>query len=248
MDFDFPALYENYSNIELLRILLHPDQYQQEAVQAAGHILTSRDVTDDERRAAGYVIPDPVSEEKYPMTNAYHQDITTDILEAFNPEGQKTVTIFKTVFVLLCLYYLYVCYSRGSFVILSLKYGDFSGIDILYGFIYLFLIPFAMIKLYKRKKAGWFIIIGENLLSFLPGVYYVIINRHLYFARSVIFMIAFLAGFLIKPAIIAFLWQKKNTEYLAVSKQDQRNAVLVYAGLLVAGIWMTYVVTRGISI
>src|SRR5689334_486868 len=50
MNFDFHTQYKRYSNIELLKIVKHPDGYQQEAITAATQILDARQVTEEEIR------------------------------------------------------------------------------------------------------------------------------------------------------------------------------------------------------
>ena len=60
MDFDLSKEYERYSNVELLRIVLLPHQYQPAALAAAQAILATRAVTEEEQRiAAESIAPKP---------------------------------------------------------------------------------------------------------------------------------------------------------------------------------------------
>jgi hypothetical protein len=52
MDFDFHSTYAGYSNIELLKIILQKESYQQEAIKAATDILATRTVTAEEKSEA----------------------------------------------------------------------------------------------------------------------------------------------------------------------------------------------------
>ena len=56
MDFNFLEEYKNYSNSELLKIIKHPDAYQNAAVEAAKQILEVRDISEKDYEAATDVI------------------------------------------------------------------------------------------------------------------------------------------------------------------------------------------------
>src|SRR5687768_3427403 len=101
MVFNFSDKYKDYSNIELLKIIRRPDDYQPAAIEAAGLILKHRQITEEEKNFVEEFYK-AISEKKA-VSKAridFYKDKSLDFLEPVLHPG-KPVSAVKWLNILL---------------------------------------------------------------------------------------------------------------------------------------------------
>ncbi len=234
MNFDFDALYKEKSSVELLRVLFKAKDFQPQAIEAVENILASRDVTDEDRKAAGFTIwesVDQISNSDYPD----HKRVDQDLLDAFNPDEheQKSSALFNMFLLLGSLYYLRIAYTAVKSLFFAFSYESFPLYYVLYASVYVLLIPIAFYRLYKRQPFGWYVIFGETLLALISSLIYIGSSWRSISSASLYNIVLILFPMIIRPAFLYFLWQKKNSEDLGVLPQYKKRTVLICGGFVV---------------
>ena len=176
---DFFQRFEHYSNVELLKIIKRPEDYQPEAIEAAQQILSIRNISEEDQQEAELYFEDielnnRLRKEKIEGYNRAIVDFLEPILKPSNKVSpNKWLAIFL---VLVAIQYIYMLVKA---IIDLVRYID-RGIPIdwlftinLFGIVY---IPFLFILLYKRKRWGWILLLADNVLSgilLLSQAYYI---------------------------------------------------------------------------
>lgn len=91
MDLDYKAAYQVYSNAELLRIIAHPENFRPPAIEAAMSILATRNVTDEDKRLAGYDLS-PI-----PEAEAITIETAEEETGIFHETAEELSSRFKTI-------------------------------------------------------------------------------------------------------------------------------------------------------
>src|SRR6266487_3556660 len=82
MNFNFYDQYKNYSNIDLLKIVKQPDNYQAAAVEAATQILNERQVSETELQQVDKYFQDIDAKEQLKKDKInFYKEKTVDFLE-----------------------------------------------------------------------------------------------------------------------------------------------------------------------
>lgn len=164
---EFDEKYKTYSNTELLRVIVNPNDYQQIAVEAAKTIFSNRLLTEEEIKIAKDEL-EIESQEKLNKEQEKRENkdklmnIGKSIIDTVNPiqkeipSTEKTIKIISLLFGGLFLFRLYQEFGMISFMFTdSSSVWDFSMV--LY-FLPLVVIPTATILFYMRKKFGWILL------------------------------------------------------------------------------------------
>jgi hypothetical protein len=103
MPIDFHATYAGYSNVQLLTIVLQKELYDEAAVQAAGDILKTRDVTEEDRATAEKVVLQQQHNEqrRIEQREELANRVSSSIWGILFPVG-KPVTWFLKAFSVIC--------------------------------------------------------------------------------------------------------------------------------------------------
>lgn len=250
MDFDFVTLYEKFSNIELLRILLQADQYHPEAVQAANDILSARNVTDEERQAAGYSITEPAAEKNtVGVSTGHYTAVNADVLSAFEPEVHPRSVFFKISFALIGFYYARLAYNSALGLLMAFRYDYFSYQTIFFQLFYLFVMPFAMVRLYLGKKDGWYISFVETTFTIVPMLIYTF-NTWRYNLFNLTFSVRsflYVLDIFLKPYIFFFFLEKTTADHAGVNTQQKKITVFVCLVIMVIWRWLSHMINSGES-
>ena len=154
MDFDYHSKYEEYSNVELLKILLQKELFQEAAVKAAEGVLASRNVTNDEwAAAAAFIIgiskANSLKEKRREkISNSVNSRLRMFLFPANNTIGQH-IKVFSVVYLLLWLYGS-IRIFRELFMLLSYKLDLWTIIILLLQLSYLLIVYW----LYRLDRKG----------------------------------------------------------------------------------------------
>ena len=113
MNFDFYDKYKDYSNIDLLKIVRRPSEYQVAAVDGATQILSEREITQsDIDQVDNYFDEiDTETKRKTDKINSYKEKATDFFQPVFEPTSEvkpeKWLNILLLVIGLKCLWTLY---------------------------------------------------------------------------------------------------------------------------------------------
>lgn len=228
MDFDFAKLYKPYTNIELLKIIRHPEKFQEAAVNAANEILDTRTVTDEEREAAGFVIKQPEMNIGFSGHSSEQ-----DVLESFNPDANGKESLWFIIFFsLICIFYIRYFYYSFRSMLLIFEYGYYSATSLFYNLFYLFAIPLILLGFYRRKKITWFILIAENVLkfSFFTTNF---LDPQANFTGLSFNDIVILTSVLLRPVIIYFLMQPQMTVRFNITVDQKKKTLLAVLGIFI---------------
>jgi hypothetical protein len=204
MHFDFYALYKNYSNIDLLKIIQQPDNYQPLVVETASLILKERMVTEEELLAL-----------------ADKADVqATDFLEpAMIPEESTApVKWWKTFLVFITLHLLWKLFMFGFWVWLIYMFGADANIWVEAGFAVAAVFTYYLMV--KKKAWGWILFFITNTFWGISKIYYLwflIKTQGLEAAHiksNIILALVYLA-------FVSFLIRKDVSAYFQVSEKGR---------------------------
>jgi hypothetical protein len=243
MDFDFHQQFKDYSNIDLLKIVRLPANYQPAAVKAAEDILSERQISADEISVADQYIQDIENSEKNKKEKIdVLKHRVTDFLEpVINPsekvEPDKWVnilllvigiqyawTIFKTVKVLIDYFQCTYC----TF--------DIAIVISLWSLIY---IPVIFFLLLKRRRWGWILLFADNLFVLISSVsqsYIFFKYQHIHQGDTT----SFLVQIFIRAAFVSFLWRNSITEHFGVSYETKKKTALIATTATLLFIFITF--------
>lgn len=235
MKADFYSLYKTYSNVELLKIVKQPEDYQEEAVATAEEILKERLVLDEEIKSAELEllgIPSHFYTTSTEGSTTEEGDILTPLL-TLKAKTERPSWI-KIALAVIALSYAYVFYSTARLLWLvlrcemcSLGASDYIGIFLL---VYL---PLVFYFIYQRKPLGWILLFVDNLFAFISRGFNAYMIYNFQHSQSVLGPSLFI-GLLIKLAILLFLWRTEVAGYFSVDQETKlKTAVLTFLGTAV---------------
>lgn len=251
MNFDFHDKYKDYSNIELLKIVRRPTEYQVAAVDAATQILSAREIihSDLEQVDRYFHEIDTETKRKTDKINSYKEK-TADFFEpVLNPtkevKPQKWLIILLLFIGLQYLWTLYIniidfikfimyvidCKSYGfdsttgtvsSWTCFSTQFNPFIFFQILT----LIYVPIIFYLLFKRKRWGWILLFADNLFGLISTVSqsYIFFKYQQYHHGDTF---SFFSQILIKGLFVFFLWRNYISDFFSVTKETKKKTVIV---------------------
>src|SRR5687767_12431581 len=108
---DFHQRFQHYSNIDLLKIVNRPDNYQPEAIETAKQILSSRLVSDEELKEVESLFQNQALKQlaKKEKVDSYKQRFDDFLEPIFKPGNQVSPKKWLAIFlVLVAIQYIYV--------------------------------------------------------------------------------------------------------------------------------------------
>ena len=237
MNFDFYQQYKNYSNIELLKIVRRPDDYQPAAVAVAAQILHERQVTPAEISSVDEYFLDieKSAKAKKEKIDAL-KNKATDFLEPVLHPGEK-VEPNKWVNILLLIIAAQYAWSlfntaKGLIRFFQCDYCTFD-IGFLIEYLTLLYVPLIFFLLIKRRRWGWILLFSDNLFTLISSVS----QSYIFFKYQSIHhgaTTSFLLPILIKAAFVFFLWRDPIAGHFGVNHDTKKKtAVIVSAGTLI---------------
>ncbi len=234
MEFNFHEKYGTYSNIELLKIIREPEKYQPSAVDAAGQILQSREVSEEDKDRADEQLGRPDSEKmKKKLQHDLVNGVVVDLLDEEDAVSSRPAIWIVAGFALIALFYLWIFYYHiRTFVLFSdyLIYQSAAGL--FFNNIVMIYIPLIFYLVYKRRRWGWILLFTECTIATLTFI------SNTYFAMRghAIIQQAIAVPVLIHSGIIFFLCTREVALFCNVNA-DARKKTLITMGT-VAAIWL----------
>jgi hypothetical protein len=239
MTLNFYDEYKNYSNIELLKIIKRPDDYQPTAVEAAKQILQERTVSEDEVSEADnyYQSINKAKQLKKDKVDVYKEKVT-DFLEPVVKPGPE-VSPAKWVNILLVaitLQYVWSLFNTARSLIsfLKCKTCRFEIITFL-PFVSLVYVPVIFYLLFKKRRWGWILLFADNLFVLILQLD----NLSILFQPWVphgINVFSLLWPIFLRILFAFFLWRKDITAFFGVNdktkKQTAATATLLALGFI----------------
>jgi hypothetical protein len=237
--FDFLEQYQNYSTIELLKIVERPDDYQPLAVDAAAQILKERMITEEDKSAVEkyYLEIDKKEKEQKEKLKAY-KDSVTDLVEpiVYPKETVEPRKFVRILLLLIALQYAWWFFNQTKRLIRIFKHGVppfeflfyFQFINVLY-------VPIIFLLVYKRKKWGWILLFADSLFTLvllLSEVSFVIEG---YFKSLWYFYVIF-----IRLLFLLVLWRPMIAEHFKVTLHTKRNTFFLVIAIALAFLGIVY--------
>lgn len=251
MDFDFHTKYKDYSNIDLLKIVWRPDEYQIAAVNAATQILSEREIpqSDLEQVDIYFKEIDAETKRKTDKQNSYKEK-TADFFEpVLNPTTEvKPEKWLNILLLVIGLQYLWTLYINISDLVRFIKdvidcksYGfDITTETINYWTCFtsrfnplvffqiltLIYVPIIFYLLFKRKRWGWMLLFADNLFGLISTISqsYIFFKYQQYHHGNTV---SFFMQILIKGLFVFFLWKNHISDFFSVTKEMKRKTATV---------------------
>lgn len=247
MDFNFYEQYKTYSNIDLLKIIKRPNEYQQAAVTIAIQILNERVVTPEEIEQADqyYQGIENDVKAKNEKIDGYKNKATgffEPVLqpsEKVEPDKWLNILLFFTA-----LQYGWLLFNAAKRLI-RFWHVPGHGLDMYFfldvlDFLY---IPVMFFLLYKRKRWGWILLFAGNLMVFLSGLS----QSYIFFKYQFIHhgnTSSFLFPIIVSTIFIIFLWQKNITNYFNVTNKVKKITAAIVTTMSIILILIPFVIYR----
>lgn len=233
MNFDFYQQYKDYSNIDLLKIIKRPDDYQPAAVTVATQLLSERQVTSEEVHLIDKYFQEidnsaKDKSEKIDKVKTKVSDFLEPVLQPSKKvEPDKWINILLLV---IALQYLWSLFQIAKHVISFLQ-CDFCSIDItlIAALLTSIYVPLIFYLLFKRRRWGWILLFADNLFSVVSRVS----QSYLFFKYQSIHhgdITSFLLPILVKTAFVFFLWRDSIANHFRVSDATKKKTALVTIG------------------
>lgn len=229
MEFNFYDRYQDYSNIELLKIIKQPAAYQTAAVEAAQEILKSREVNSEEIQMVEQYFEDIESAEKDKIErkNIQKEKVTDFFEPVIYPS--ETVEPNKWVNILLFLIgiqYVWVIYNSIKRLYYYYQGEYYLGYSLGMEIINLLYIPFLFFLLFKRHRWGWILLFTGQLFAFISGISdsYFFFQFQEYYQWDIV---SFLLPIVINIAFVFFLWREPIASHFGISKETKKKTALI---------------------
>lgn len=251
MNFDFHDKYKDFSNIDLLKIVRRPTDYQFAAVDAATQILSTREVTQSDLEQVDNYFDeiDTETKRKTDKINSYKEK-TADFFEpVLMPTGEvKPEKWLNILLLIIGLQYLWTLYLNISdlvrfakYVIECKSYGFDNNMEtvsywtcfssrfdplVFFQILTLIYVPIIFYLLFKRRRWGWILLFADNLFRLLSTVSqsYIFFKYQQYHHGDTL---SFFTQILIKGLFVFFLWRNYISAFFGVTKETKKKTAIV---------------------
>ena len=222
MNLNFIEEFKDYSNLELLKIIKNPANYQPAALIAAQQILSTRIISQQElEEIENHLISIELEEQRSKEKILAYKSKIADALEPILIPGEesKPSKWLKWMLIVLVIQYARILYYTLPWIFRTLSYGGhYLEIVFLINCATLVYFPLIFILLLKRKKWGWILLFGDNIIASVLIIAQVI--TYLYYIEtskgagweSLIWSIG------VRTAYLTFLLKKDITLYFRVNR------------------------------
>jgi len=253
MNFDFHDKYKDYSNIDLLKIVRRPTEYQVAAVDAATQILSSREIspTDIEQVDNYFDEIDTETKRKTDKITSYKEKTANFLEPVLNPTAEvKPEKWLNILLRVIGLQYLWTLYLNISDLIRFIKYvidcksyGFDSNTEtvsywtcfssrfdplVFFQILTLIYVPIIFYLLFKRRRWGWILLFADNLFGLISTVSqsYIFFKYQQYHHGDTL---SFFTQILIKGLFVFFLWRNYISDFFGVTKETKKKTAIVTA-------------------
>jgi hypothetical protein len=230
MNFNFHDKYKEYSNIELLKIVRQPNEYQTDAVDAATSILKEREIseTDIQQVDAYFNEIEANAKLKSAKINSYKGKAANFLQPIIKPGAEVTPSKWLNILLLFVgLEYLWILYnSINKFVSFNRCYNCTFDITMALTVVNLIYVPVIFFLLYKKTRWGWILLFADNLFTFIARLS----DSYIFFEYQEFHIgdiSTFLFSILIKAAFVFFLWRVSISGFFGVTHKAKKDTAIV---------------------
>lgn len=177
--------YKTYSNLDLYKIIVNPDDYQAIAVEAAKSVFEQRGIGDEELESIKLEyqiqkqVEDTEKQKKIAIENKL-KTFVTKLFDSINPIQRngttpvKLINLIGVIFLGLGIYSLIV--NLGFIKFLLTTDGAIEYIDISFIFFIIsdLILPLAGLLFILKKKIGWTFLAIHAIYSVITGIKFII--------------------------------------------------------------------------
>ena len=230
MNFDFHEQFNNYSNIDLLKIVRQPANYQPAAVTVAQEILHTRQVTEEELAAVDqyFLGVDNSAKDKQEIINTVKNKLTSFLEPVLQP-GVKAGSYkwINLLYVVILLQYAWTFLVSAGFLVryLGCNYCKFSRINAI-DLLDLLEIGVIFYLLFNRRRWGWILLFADNLFALISRISqsYIFFNYQSIHGGSTA---SFLVPIFIRAAFVAFLWRESIAGHFGVPPETKKKTAFI---------------------
>ena len=241
MSFDFYGEYKNYPNLELLKIMRQPGDYQPEAVAAASQILNDRQIATEEFQSLDQSLQDLEEDkrEKIEKIERLKTEAATLLSPILQPQKKIDPSQWLSYFlVVIGLQYVWTLFGIAKKLIRLHNRENFFWVDYI-DFFSVFYIPFIFYLLIKKRRWGWILLFADNfgsLILSLSETYIFFKYQYIHHGNTV----SFVVPILIRAAFAYFLWNDAIAELFCVNTGTKKRTAWITAGgtLLFMGVFL----------
>lgn len=224
---EFLELYKDYTNVQLLKIVNRPEDYQPKAVETAKILLEIRNVLDSEiKEVENFYLNIKQNEiNKQEKINFLKKKAIELVQPIILPNEEFKPRIWLKIFlIVLALQYVWLLYKSVSYFIVQANYNfDFFLFIQIIALLYYSLILYL---LFRKKKWGWILLFSDNLIVLLSslGRIYHYVKYQNYYEES---FIEIIIPILLRAAFLLFLFRKDISAYFKVTRKLKINTLLI---------------------
>ncbi len=225
MSFDLKETYKHYSNAELLRITLQPEQYRTEAIAAAQSLLAGRTVTAEDHRLAeeeqAILSPDDTAAQQ----GSYITDLLDPGLKTDSDAKAETwINLLSTVALIR---YLWMSYHTIKRTIYFATSGFSFPWWTLISYLDVIAIPVILYLVYRRKRLGWILFFANELFLVVLRFYQLSASGSDFIAYLGDNAPEYLGMLLLNIGSCFILWHPFIAERLYVSKALKKKTFFI---------------------
>ena len=240
MDFDFYQYYQSLGTVELLKVLDNTDDYQPGAIEAVRKILTEREITENDRNEASAQRQQVLEKErkKQEAIDAYKEKAADFLQPLIKPGPGVTAEKWLNILLLfIALRYLWSFYHTIRSQIYFFRNCINCSLDILQWFqiANLIYVPVVFYLLLKRKRWGWILLFGDQVISFILGIgnLYIFFKHFAAFSNGSEFL-----PMIIEAVFIFFLWRKPIAILFGVSENAKKDTLILSCMIAIAFVFL----------
>jgi hypothetical protein len=230
MTFNFPDQYKDYSNIELLKIVRQPNEYQTEAVEAATTILKEREISETDLKQVDTYFNEIEAKAKIKSDklNSYKEKAADFLQPIIKPGPEvKPAKWLNILLLFIALEYAWTFYnSIKRFIYFSRCDGCTFDITMVLTLVTLMYVPVIFFLLFKKSRWGWILLFADNLFVLISRLFqsYLIIK---YLANNYGDTATFIFSILIKAAFVFFLWRLPISDFFGVTDNSKKDTAII---------------------
>ena len=230
MEIDFYQQYKEYSNVDLLKIVRRPADYQLQAVDVATQILSQRQVTAEEIQFVDQYLQEIESSAKVKKEKV--DALKYKITDFFEPISHPSENVSPSKWVNILLFVIAIQYAWSLFNtakrLIRFLRCDYCRLDVLFfaELLTLLYVPVIFFLLFRRSRWGWILLFADNLFSFISMAS----QSYIFFKYQDIHhgsTSSFLLPILIKAAFAFFLWRNPIASHFGVSFETKKKTTLI---------------------
>lgn len=236
MNFNFSQQYQSWSNIELLKIVKRPEDYQPAAVEAATAILATREVTDQEHAAVDFYFQqlergNRLAEE----TLVAHSHSASDFLEHLSRQADRKpfpvwLIVLLSVIGLNILFHILILAQIIS--VLVQCYDCAPNAAFWVGVVELPFLVVLFLLLFHRKQAGWVLLFGSSFF-YLGLTVLVITTGYGELFTGPQSPVSMVVRPLVLATIMAVIWKQPIANLFSVSEELKRKTLGIAAAIVI---------------